>query len=589
MAPPTANQPPDTDTQGIADSAPAGKKTKTTRSRNGCLVCRSRRVKCDVGKPECARCIKYGAECVYPEKKPFDSTKVAEKLRKRHRSDPPGSAGPSNSSISISPQDRTDEPTRPSINPINDHSSASINAFYRSSGSGNTPLAKVRALDPFELLMALCRDTRMGQFFSGPVDPPDFLKEAFPVADDLRCFHHCFTYTLSIFVTHEDYNPFIDHVIPLLLFASGETPLSTGALRNAILATGAVHLASLEEKGSSPDTSGYTRDLGFKYRDEAVKLLRMAQHVPAELQSDSFIAATGTLTGADLLGAHPRWREPVRLSHLAVRSRGGMEVLLFGPRGTHRPTPLKVCLVEYMVLTDMFAALTTNQPWVVITETATWWEKLHSDDPSIPDTFEQCIGLHRGIVRLLSRTHSLISESSQFAHHIALSPAAPFSFPFLPTSRPDLRPRIFQLCADLDAWRVGVLPGIGDKRTHDGSLAMWHAVGIMVERGLLGRGREDEGVQRHAVEVMDICVGVGPKIEFMNWPFLIASSVFYRDLERDRARDVIKAFVYQCSYELDILGTVSEECWRRIDAGMDEEACSWQEILMEMGYAVILG
>ncbi|TYJ54987.1 hypothetical protein B9479_004298 [Cryptococcus floricola] len=583
MAPPTANQPPDTDTQAIADSAPAGKKTKTTRSRNGCLVCRSRRVKCDVGKPECARCIKYGAECVYPEKKPFDSTKVAEKLRKRHRSDPPGSAGPSNSSISISPQDGTEEPTRPSINPLPNHSSASINAFYKSSGSGNTPLAKVRALDPFELLMALCRDTRMGQFFSGPVDPPDFLKEAFPVADDLRCFHHCFTYTLSIFVTHEEYNPFIDHVVPLLLFASGETPLSTGALRMAILATGAVQLASLEEKGSSPDTGGYTRDLGFKYRDEAIKLLRMAQHVPAELQSDSFIAATGTLTGADLLGAHPRWREPVRLSHLAVRSRGGVDVLLFGPRGTDRPHPLKVCCVEYMVLTDMFAALTTNQPWVVITETATWWEKLHSTDPSIPDTFEQCIGLHRGIVRLLSRTHSLIFESSQFARHISLAA------PFLPTSRPDLRHRIFQLCADLDAWRVGVLPGIGDKRTHDGSLAMWHAVGIMVERGLLGRGREDEGVQRHALETMDICVGVGPKIEYMNWPFLIASSVFYRDLERDRARNVIKAFVYQCSYELDILGTVSEECWRRIDAGMDEEACSWQEILMEMGYAVILG
>ncbi|WVQ76946.1 hypothetical protein IAR50_006625 [Cryptococcus sp. DSM 104548] len=580
MAQPVADRQPQTDTKDtLIDPTSAGKKTKTTRSRNGCLVCRSRRVKCDIGKPECARCIKYGAECVYPEKKPFDSGKVAEKLRKRHRSDPPGSAGPSNSSISISPQDRAEEPSRPYAK----HSSASINAFYNKSASGNTPLAKVRALDPFELLMALCRDTRMGQFFSGPVDPPDFLKEAFPVADDLRCFHHCFTYTLSIFVVHEEYNPWISHVIPLLLFASGDTPLCTGALRLAILAVGAVHLASLEEKGSAPNTNGYTRDLGFKYRDESIKLLRMAQHVPTEVQADSFIAAVVTLTGADLLGAHPRWREPVRLAHLSVRSRGGMDELLFGPHGTERPSPLRVCIVEYMVLSDMFGALTTNEPWSVITETATWWEKLHSPDPSVPDTFENCIGLHRGIVRLLSRTHSLLFEASQFARHISLSS------PFLPTSRPDLRHRIFALCADLDAWLVNVLPNIIDKRTHDGSLAMWHATQIMVQRDLLGKLREDGTVQRHALETMDICVGVGPKIEYMNWPFLIACSVFYRNPERERARDVIKAFVYQCSYELDILATVSEECWKRIDAGMDDESCSWKEILMEMGYAVILG
>lgn len=53
--------------------------------------------------------------------------------------------------------------------------------------TGRTPLAQVKAMEPMELLMALCRDTRMGQFFSGPVDPPDFLRDAFPVEEELRC------------------------------------------------------------------------------------------------------------------------------------------------------------------------------------------------------------------------------------------------------------------------------------------------------------------------------------------------------------------------------------------------------------------
>lgn len=42
-------------------------------------------------------------------------------------------------------------------------------------------------MDPMELLMALCRDTRMGQFFLGPVDPPEFLRDTFPDEDELRC------------------------------------------------------------------------------------------------------------------------------------------------------------------------------------------------------------------------------------------------------------------------------------------------------------------------------------------------------------------------------------------------------------------
>lgn len=48
--------------------------------------------------------------------------------------------------------------------------------------------------------MALCRDTRMGQFFSGPVDPPDFLRDAFPVEEELRCVGHLFCRSVERFV-----------------------------------------------------------------------------------------------------------------------------------------------------------------------------------------------------------------------------------------------------------------------------------------------------------------------------------------------------------------------------------------------------
>lgn len=37
----------------------------TTRSRGGCANCKAWKVKCDEGKPDCARCLKRGKLCFY--------------------------------------------------------------------------------------------------------------------------------------------------------------------------------------------------------------------------------------------------------------------------------------------------------------------------------------------------------------------------------------------------------------------------------------------------------------------------------------------------------------------------------------------
>lgn len=39
----------------------------------------------------------------------------------------------------------------------------------------------------------------------------------------------------------------------------------------------------------------------------------------------------------------------------------------------------------------------------------------------------------------------------------------------------------------------------------------------MMKRELMGKERGDEGVQMHAVEILEICEGVGVKVEYMNW------------------------------------------------------------------------
>lgn len=53
--------------------AKAKSAVKHRRSRKGCLVCRSRKVKCDETRPNCTRCIKAGRECKFPEDAPSSS------------------------------------------------------------------------------------------------------------------------------------------------------------------------------------------------------------------------------------------------------------------------------------------------------------------------------------------------------------------------------------------------------------------------------------------------------------------------------------------------------------------------------------
>ncbi|WVQ75672.1 hypothetical protein IAR50_005301 [Cryptococcus sp. DSM 104548] len=570
-------------------------RTKASRSKNGCLVCRSRRVKCDLAKPECEKCRKYGAECAYPEKKPYDKQEIAEKLWRRHHStSPQAKANPSREALQHIPpshplagQRVSSKGSAPSTEPSpvsTMQPTSSIRVSSHTSPPNGMFVVQSRKLDPFELLMALCRDTRMGQFFSDPIDPPDFLREAFPDPDELRCFHHCFTYTLSTFVAHEEVNPWIDHVIPLFMFPSGLAPLSTQALKLGILFTGAVHLSSLEEKGSAPDSGGHTQSLAHRYREEGLKIMRIAQRIPTEMASDDFLAASAMISWADFLGAFPGWKEILRISHASIRYRGGCDAILFGLDGRAAPTPLRQTLIEFFVLVDVCSAVGSGEPCVVLTEASDWWQRLRPQDPTAIDSFELGAGWNRDLVHLIVRTTNLLFEAAHVSSYITPPPITA-----MPVGRPDFPQRVLDICSAMESWRKEIYPTIKSQRARGGSLALWYALQIMLLRELLGRGREDVVVQAHADEIFTICETIGAKMEGMNWPLIIACSVVVDHRKRERARHVIQSFIFQCSYELHAVETVVEECWRRIDAGHDDEACSWRVIPIEIGCAVPLG
>lgn len=130
-------------------------------------------------RPECKRCVNYGAECVYPVKKAFDPAAVDAALGSRHnRPSKVAATAVAYQDIEASPPgySNASPPTGPPVSAVRNQPPR---ADQRNS---------LADLPPMEMVHALFRNTKMGSYFNNPgVSPPEFLQHAFPNAEDLRC------------------------------------------------------------------------------------------------------------------------------------------------------------------------------------------------------------------------------------------------------------------------------------------------------------------------------------------------------------------------------------------------------------------
>jgi hypothetical protein len=72
-------------------------------------------------------------------------------------------------------------------------------------------------------------------------------------------------------------------------------------------------------------------------------------------------------------------------------------------------------------------------------------------------------------------------------------------------------------------------------------------------------------------------------------PLLIAASVAHTQIDRDEVRRLLNVFAYQCCYEIEVLRQIIEAIWERTDEGRDHESCSWAEVMLEIGWPVVIG
>ncbi|GHJ85866.1 hypothetical protein NliqN6_2268 [Naganishia liquefaciens] len=534
--------------------------SRKTRTKTGCLVCRARRVRCDEDRPKCRKCVKYMADCVYPEEKAFDPRENRIALDRRHRT----SRSRSRDAVTLSRRERKLSPPQ-----LTEEQRMAQQTAY---------------------IHAICRNTRMSSFFTSPQSPPDFLRAEFTSEAELEAVHHALSYTLSIIVVDEQNNQFV-WLAPLFLLPSSEAPLGRRALRYAMMALGATHLASLRRRAEHLQSASETSEFAKKYHAVALKALREARSVAVEVHDDRFLAACTILLCNAVLGARTDWREAHRYAIEAIRARGGCAAILAEPR--ERLDPIRAVL-EQIAMTDLIAAMCTGQRTALLGRgDDDWWEAVNLDGQSAEsqqyDSVENNLGIHRGLLLLQAKILNLIADRIHLDQCYLPDIAIPLS-----TARASHHPTIDStakgLHHELLEWRFRlptIALGAGAQLR---SLATWHECNIMLERDVFGASRYDLAVQGSVDCILELCAeATSDKIEYLNPSLMTAGVNAIRVEQRDAITSLIHSFEAQCGDELSVLLEVLVESWARADTGANEEALGYRQLLLDIGKPVLIG
>ncbi|KAL1413817.1 hypothetical protein Q8F55_001601 [Vanrija albida] len=585
--------------------------TPRPRSRAGCLVCRSRRVKCDEEQPACGRCRKFNAECRYPDKKQFSDAKIAASLASRHeyRLKLKREAGTISEEADDVPEPK---PTRAAAPPpltvhhrsTSESSRSPVTPVSRYSGDHGqrpdcpccpSPVSRERDWFKFEAPAALFRQTRMGKFYNGPTDPPSVFTQWFPSVVERRCFHHCLMYTLSIMVTSEKNNPWVEHVARLC-FLPQETP-STKALKSALLSFGATHLYSIQLK--SPEQVDDADYHGIAHRHRALSACGLREVIKGggpEVESDTFLAAALTLLMCDVFAASTHWREIWRYVVMSVRRRGGPKEMLFG--SGIAPNPLRRLLIGHVAFWDFVVSLNTMTPPALLTGDVAWWGQLRAIGPISSSSdldwhwLENFTAMNPALLAISTNVVRCAAERAELERVCGPVQLNERQIPIVPAGTGPREIELSQSAAnvkdELERWRYENPTELSSLRVQIGSLALWHASRIILLTQVYSYNKMNPDVQASARAVIEMCFEAGDKPEFMQIPLMVACSVLEDPEQRDSARAIFKNMEYVAVFEVQSLQFVSEECWKRMADGVDDEGCRWPNVMTEAGRATLI-
>ncbi|KAL1413546.1 hypothetical protein Q8F55_001320 [Vanrija albida] len=594
------------------------RRQKYTRSRTGCLGCRSRRIKCDEGRPICRRCQVAKRECCFPD--PTDGKKG--KGKGQTESDEDEDADQIAGGV---------ETDGAQLDLPFDITAALTDGL----GMNNAPVGWDRAFTGEGLSVGASLDAVLASAAAGHAEngknnllappllnTPNFLLPWFPTPQEQSLIlHYCANAADLMIAIPQGINPLLAINLPLALAAPRGTNLAADALRITLLGIGAVHQAFLlARSGVSTTQTTATFQYASNLRDMGKELVRRAA-LPegGGIASDAALSAGTSLATIDIFFGGSGWQENFALAKRMVAARGGPARMLKDSTPTQlsdgiTATPSRLIL-EILAIYETFGSLTTGDEPELISDSDSWWFE-SSGSTFEEHSVETQFGMSRVMVHLFSRTARLLARaaktgtgflpegsstnklSADSVLHVdssgsGLLPASVMPYVYVPSEDSNeaqgLASEAARLSRDIDSWIESLaFSTVEHERVQVGNRAYAHCMKILLLRMVYGRARDDSSVQAAAQEVLQHCsistAALGMSIDLM-WPAVIAGCCV-EGSARQWLLTLLEGFKSQCCFDVDTASRIIQEVWRRVDAG--EPRADWKPVCDDFGLQVLL-
>ncbi|KAF2083283.1 hypothetical protein K490DRAFT_52067 [Saccharata proteae CBS 121410] len=195
---------------GSAITGSAVTKRKQSKSRNGCITCKAKRLKCDETKPSCQQCAKRSVTCGGYKKdfkwRPFEESNFAGT----------GKAAPAKLRKASSPPNVPPAPTKPRHPPVSDPLRASID------GDGPFPQFAQHQQPQMQMPLPSFMDPNMSGFFAQ--DPSPFMLHPPPFPEPEPFEPESTTSTTSMFNDAETVDTLQSTTTAASSLSSGQSP-----------------------------------------------------------------------------------------------------------------------------------------------------------------------------------------------------------------------------------------------------------------------------------------------------------------------------------------------------------------------------
>ncbi|WWD01492.1 hypothetical protein V866_008436 [Kwoniella sp. B9012] len=620
------------------------RRQKYTRTRTGCLCCRSRRIKCDEGRPTCKRCIIAKKECQYPD----SGEGMGKKSSGKHKH---GDGSRSSTEESESEEERKPAPKRTrsdagkrKVSPTKDKSTVSDSSpdqpdgkitnnetgwdasFVGGTGSSSSTSTNTNYDSGLALGTGLASSGE--QYLAGQIGKqdwttsegggapmlttPNFLLPWFPTAEERSLIlHYCANAASLMMAIPSGLNPMLAINLPLALDSPRGLNPSADALRVALLGIGAIHQAFLlARSGVATSQTAAMFQYASTLRDTGKEMVRRAVRNGDGAMSDAALGASTALGTIDIFFGGSGWMDNFNLAKEMVAIRGGPAEMLkkSEPRKltdgvTVSPARL---MLEILAIYETFSCLTTGEePSLFSDRWESWWLEA-SRSTYEEHSVEKQFGMSRVMVLLFARVTRLLARVARSKVIITeddtstpstYSNSANPLLSTLATTRglsndgKPLDPLVVearQLNRDVDAWIESLqLSTLEHERVQVGNRAYAYAMKILLLKMVFKYPREDIRVQNAAQQVLQHCswstAALGMSID-LTWPAIIAGSCV-DGASRQWVLTLLEGFKSQCCFDIETANRIIMEVWRRSDSG--EPRADWKDVCDDLGLQVL--